>query len=403
MKLLSFLGTGNYSSVTYIWDKHEYQTDLFPEAMAVWNQPAEMLVLLTAEAKAHRNWAELQKRLASKVALRPVDIPSGKNESELWQIFTSLTECLNEGDKVIFDVTHAFRSLPMLVLLATAYLRVAKPVDLEAVLYGAFEARDDDNRAPVFNLTPFLSLLEWATATDKFAKTGEGSELAYLLKEAHHLPWRAVSSQAQRNLPHHLQGLGTTLESLSHSLELARPNEVSKHAAALSERLEKAKDEIEQWARPFVVLLERTHSVYKPFTSDTLATQRNLVRWYIERQQVVQAVTLSREWLISWVGYQLGKDQLAERADVEEAITQAELRRRDKTIEKESPLLASLVAMPDFDILIQAWGAVSDLRNDVAHCGMRPQPRTALSIVQSTNRLADQLDRLPLQEEENRP
>src|SRR5215813_14716663 len=118
MKLLSFLGTGNYSQVRYVWGQHAYDTDLFPEALAVWLMPSQVLMLLTKEAKQHQNWTNLQARLAGKVEPTAIDIPSGKSEAELWQIFEKLTGCLDEGDEVVFDVTHAFRSLPILTLLA---------------------------------------------------------------------------------------------------------------------------------------------------------------------------------------------------------------------------------------------------------------------------------------------
>jgi CRISPR-associated DxTHG motif protein len=400
VKLLTFLGTSPYTRVTYVWDSRAYETDLFPEALAVWHEPSEMLVLLTAEAKRHANWTNLRARLSGKVALNPVDIPSGRSEAELWQIFETLTDCLSEGDEVIFDVTHAFRSLPILTLLSAAYLRVAKSVHLRALLYGAFEAKDENNCAPVFDLTPFLSLLDWVTATDKFVKTGDARELASLLRAAHNLPWKSASPQDRQHLPRYLQGLGTTLESLSQALALARPHEVTEHAAGLAERLDTAAVETERWAQPFTVLLGRTRSAYAPFAANTLAAQRELVRWYVERGHVVQAVTLAREWLVSWACCHLGKDQLAEREDVEEAINQASRRRCGEAVENESPLLTPLTALPNADTLMKAWDTVSDLRNDVAHCGMRLEPRPASKIVQSAAKLVDQMDCLSLPKEE---
>jgi hypothetical protein len=51
-----------------------------------------------------------------------------------------------------------------LALLAAAFLRSAKGIRLRALLYGAYDARENDV-APVFDLTPFLDLLEWMFAT----------------------------------------------------------------------------------------------------------------------------------------------------------------------------------------------------------------------------------------------
>jgi hypothetical protein len=83
MKLLTFLGIGKYMPVRYVWDNREYETDLFPEALTRWLKPSEVLVLLTPEAKRDPHWTMLQERLSGLVTLAPVDIPSGRSETEL--------------------------------------------------------------------------------------------------------------------------------------------------------------------------------------------------------------------------------------------------------------------------------------------------------------------------------
>lgn len=403
LTLLTFLGVGEYRPVTYIWGNRKYVTNLFPTALAAWLNPSAVLVLLTAEARQHANWTQLREELADKVALTPVDIPSGKSEAELWQIFGTLADCLNEGDAVAFDVTHAFRSIPLLSLLVAAYLRVAKSVCLQHLFYGAFEARQPasappqpTDRAPVFDLSPFLTLLDWVTATDKFVKSGDGRELAELLQAAHRLPWTAAASPDPAALPRFLQGLGSSLNTLSQALLLARPCEIARNATALVQRLKDAGPEAAQWARPFTVLLERTRTAYEPFTDNTLASQRDLVRWYIEHGYLFQGVALAREWVVSWTCACLGQDQITDREEVEEALNQAARRKRGGSMPEPSPLLADLEALPDKPLLLETWDSVNDLRNDIAHCGHRSQPRPTSRIVQAAGGLLGKLDQLPL-------
>ena len=40
-------------------------------------------------------------------------IPEGFSEDEIWNIFDIVYEQLKENDEIYFDVTHAFRSIPM--------------------------------------------------------------------------------------------------------------------------------------------------------------------------------------------------------------------------------------------------------------------------------------------------
>ena len=83
-----------------------------------------------------------------------------------------------------FDITHGLRLFPLVGLLAAAFLRSGLSVDLQAVLYGAFDVRDrgvTPNRTPMFDLSPMLALLEWSTAADRFNRTGDSRYLASLV------------------------------------------------------------------------------------------------------------------------------------------------------------------------------------------------------------------------------
>jgi CRISPR-associated DxTHG motif protein len=44
-----------------------------------------------------------------------VDIPEGRSEQELWEIFDRVASAVDEGDTILLDITHAFRSIPMIV------------------------------------------------------------------------------------------------------------------------------------------------------------------------------------------------------------------------------------------------------------------------------------------------
>lgn len=406
-KLLTFLGLGDYKETIYRWGQREYRTHLFPEALAKWLEPAEILVLLTPEAKDGQHWKDLQQRL-SELHLappQPIDIPSGKSEKELWEIFTILSGCLDGQLPVVFDITHGFRSLPILALLVTAYLRVVYGVEFKYILYGAFEAKNDrknpEEPVPVFDLTPFAALLDWTAATDKFLKTGAACELAMLLNDAQRLPWQAAALEERATLPRKLQGLAGTLKRLAQNLALVRPKVVAEEAKLLSRRLDEASIESERWARPFALLLDRTRDTYAPFIPDTLASQRQLVHWYVEHEHFAQAIILGREWLVSWTCRKLGKNLnlIAEREEVEHALNDMMFGKRKHTPLDAKSLAAVVAAWPEAADLIAAWSPTGDLRNDVAHCGMRPHPRPTETIVQSAKRLSEQLDQFAVEEE----
>ncbi len=395
-KILTFLGTGNYQETNYSWQQQPVRTKLFPFALAQWFEADEMLVLLTAEAKQHQHWADLQNVLQGySLQLTPVDIPSGKSEEELWSIFDRMVSVLDEGDEIIFDVTHAFRSLPMLALLAAAFLRVAKRIRLQHLLYGAYEARQDDV-APVFDLTLLISLLDWTKATDQFIKRGDASELATFIKGAHQQAWRERIAP-KSELPRHLQSLGAGLEGLSQALRLSRPAEVSEKAAQVTGLLARARTEVETLAKPFTLLLDKVLSTAEPFQENTLASQRKLVHWYVEHEQYMQAATLAREWLVSWACEQLKIEDVENkeaRRPVEDAINQAQRRKQQKGIDGESIHLKQLQQLAQIDELLKIWDQLGQLRNDVAHCGMNRQPDSAKNLIQRITNVVSLLDQL---------
>lgn len=396
MKLLTFLGTGNYTKVNYIWGNKDFETEFFLEAIAEWLKPAEIVIFLTTEAKQHRNWAILQQKLAGKFTVSAQDIPSGKSEAELWEIFEVLTKCLNDKDEIIFDITHAFRSLPILSLLAVSYLRVARSIDLKAMLYGAFEAKDEENHVPVFDLTPFLMLQTWVTATDKFIKTGDSKELAQLLKDAHKLPWKSATKKNRQEMPQHLEQLGVILENLSNALALTRPAEIAKNVTALGKKLTLAEAEATKWAKPFTLLLEQTRASYGPFAVNSLLVERELIEWYFQHGHFVQAITLAREWLVSWTCRQLSKGFLEDREEVTSAINQLARQYGEEPNIIETTLFNNIASLLEANNLLKLWSKVRDLRNDVAHCGIRTQPKDAKAIIKAIEEIVELLKKLSL-------
>lgn len=387
-KLITFVGTGKYEEVTYIFKDDGYKTRFFVEAAAHWYRPDEILVMLTEDAAKNKNWEELEPVLLQKYKVTPVNIRDGKSEEELWENFQALTDCLNSGDSVVFDVTHSFRTIPILTLIAATYLRVAKSVRIEAVVYGAFEAkpRGSDEPRPVFDLTPFITLLDWVTATDKFMKTGDGRELAQLLNEAQNTVWKS-RSVAKSELPTHMKKFGSTLESLSTALQLIRPQEVAEYSSILSGQLDRAEAEVERWAKPFTLLLEKTRSEYSAFTDFTLPAQRKLISWYAKQGYLVQAIALAREWIISMVCEKLSQKNYMEyslREDITDALNsyshkfipakESEPKEEKPPSERAKEFLEKFSTLENARSIADLWARIRDIRNDIAHCGFRESP-----------------------------
>ena len=375
MKLIAFLGTGEYKCATYRWNDQTYKTSFVQEAFVHWLKPEVTYVLLTEKARAE-NWGKLCDRLKRHTqTVEEIKIPDGKSEEELWEIFEAISKAVQEGDEIVFDITHGFRSLPMIAMLTIAYLKQVKGVKVQHVVYGVYER--DNPMAPILDLTLFADLLDWLAAAKIFTATGDSSELGQLIQEIQDDAYRNREAYGE-NLPRALKNFGAALAEVSDDLLLARVSNLPKSVRKLAERQSAANTEVPQWAQPLTLLLDKIAATYAPFRDDSLPTQAALIRWYLDHNHIVQAMTLAREWVVSYHLHKEGKDW------------------RDP---HEREWMEQLLG--EFLKLSPLWSKITGTRNDLAHCGFgraEGQVLSAASIRQNAEEVVKQIERLAQQE-----
>ncbi len=387
MKAISFLGPTNYETVTYIYQGRECTTNLFPEALFYFFPDLRQLyVFATPTVQSHSNLQQLKERVSPN-RLTVVPIPEGRSETELWDIFSALTETVAEEEEVVFDITHSFRSIPFLTFLAAAYLRAARRARIRAVVYGAYEARpkDDPGPRPVFDLTPFVSLLDWLAATNQFIHTGDAQYLARLL----HREGEARPSGA-------LKHAGEALESFSLAVMLCRPLEVMKDAGRMENQLKKAASDMAQWARPFTVMADRIQAEYGKYslpdpTGEVVASLKHqfaLIRWYADHGQIIQAVTLAREWVVTAVGRRLQERfvlKTEDREQIERGLSGLCRVAQGRSFPDDlNEVGRTLQGWPEAQNLADLWNRLTAVRNDLDHAGMNPSPMSAATLRRKT-------------------
>ncbi|NTW04201.1 MAG: TIGR02221 family CRISPR-associated protein [Oscillochloris sp.] len=401
-KAITFLGTPSrsYNETTYVWEGQECTTPFMAEATARFFNPDQLLVLVTAEARA-QNFANLEQRIKDQLPLHPVDIPSGRSEDELWVMFDAIASAIDPGDQIIFDITNGFRSLPVLAVMATSYVRLVRAATVERMVYGAYDAASA-GRTPVFDLTPFVQLLDWTTAADRFIRDGDSRDLADLIRKGMPPGMAMRDDQNARTLGKALKQAAAAMEQISRALRMARPQETMQAGATLADALTSGLPYLISQARPFGLLAERVSATYAPFAiqnpaaiellPDNLRVQLELVDWYCRKDQIVQAVALAREWVISLLCQQMGcalLDRDGARAPNERALNH--LARAGNGIAEQDPIEAAIQTLPRATELLRVWNQLAELRNDVAHVGMRTKARTAQQLLDAFTRLLPDL------------
>jgi CRISPR-associated Csx2 family protein len=133
----------------------------------------------------HEN--KILKHFAHQKKIIPILIQYGLNKEELdfnIQQVLKIEELINDGDEVYLDITHSFRSLPLLIMNVLNYLKDVskKEFEIKGISYGMLDImRENDGIAPIIQLDAISELHESIKATNTFTEKADGFQLAKIL------------------------------------------------------------------------------------------------------------------------------------------------------------------------------------------------------------------------------
>ncbi|MBW7877066.1 MAG: TIGR02221 family CRISPR-associated protein [Candidatus Cloacimonetes bacterium] len=172
--LISFLGTNNHKPCAYQNSNVTSRiTPYVQEALCEVHQISKAVVLCTEESQA-KNWNELSQRLSqSGVEAVHRRMPNCSSPQELWDLFKILQTVISEHDgyDIYLDITHSFRHLPMLSLMAAILAKSLKKVQIGGIYYGAMEMIEN-SVTPVLYLQGLLDIHDWIVGLKLLEETG---------------------------------------------------------------------------------------------------------------------------------------------------------------------------------------------------------------------------------------
>lgn len=396
MIAISFVGTGNYQPAMYTWQDHTCETHLMPEALQHLFDVSRTIAVVTEQSR-QAYGSELVQLPNTEL----VTIPEGQSEEQLWAMFDILTESLQQyssNEKLLIDITHGFRHLPLLFLAQAVYMQSAHTTEVERIVYGAYEAGDKGKRSPVLDLTPFLHLMNWSQATERFLQRGDAGPLRDILQSVHsHTHITNADYKAQR-----LQTLGSKLDQLHSALSLNRLPNINRLGRENLQLIDQVDEDLEKIARarPFRLLLGQLRNrleqfVVEPepdesdqnelFSDRGLNMQLRMLRFYIDTEQYAQAATLATELIISryclWEGYDpMSKDSRKMAAN--DMSTISHQIRDGIDMEEVDKKLAGL------------YDKCSGYRNDINHCGLREKVSHQNSLIRGLEKAIPEVEAL---------
>lgn len=314
---ISFLGTSNYSKCKYNINGNISEPVRFVQEALVkhyctdWTAQDRVFIFCTSQAK-EKNWDAagdkgLRCRLAAlnlPVPVEEVDIKAGFSENEIWEIFSTVYKKLKPGDEIYFDVTHAFRSIPIFSIVLFNYSKFMKGTRLVTIHYGAFEASKEEASkeeaskvkvAPVIDLTNIARLQEYNQIASSLKDFGKVKKLIDVIGNEQDMEADGAVSQ-----------LGRSISELEECIALVELDNIRK--GTFIKNFRRNLVNVQNIPPPIKKILDEINKE----TGDFVKTKdyKNIeaaINWTIKHDMLMQTYPLAEEYIILRVKEELEK------------------------------------------------------------------------------------------------
>lgn len=188
---ISFLGIGpdgeGYKSLKYYYNNEPCgrQTRFVQRAEieAIGPKTFDRIIIICTNESFTKYFLALKNELADELGIDPAKIQyekisSGLKPENQWQLFSLVTRIISDKDRVVFDFTHGFRLLPVIMSAAIHFIVKSKlGMVLDHVFYGLEENLSE---GMIVDMKNFYGINEWAEAVGQLVDNADTSKLATL-------------------------------------------------------------------------------------------------------------------------------------------------------------------------------------------------------------------------------
>lgn len=409
---ISVLGTGLYEKSVYTQGDFKSRETRFIQQATLeligckenWTEEDRVCILLTDKAKVS-NWEvssrkhphtkeeiayeglnTLLQRMNLRPQIMPVSICDGKNEDEMWKIFQTTFELIQDGDELYFDLTHSFRYLPMLILVLGNYAKFLKNIRIAHISYGNYEARNEEG-SPIVDLLPLTVLQDWTFAAADFLHNGRSEQLTQLTQQVFKPILRETRGEDQQAQA--LRKFSDALNNITDKLQMCRGLNITKDKDIC--RLKMSINQLsEDIIVPLVPVVKRIEQSFTNFIPDSnILNGLHAAQWCYDNHMYQQAITILQETIVTYIcsNYGLPVTDIDARTLVNNAfyIIHNKLQQNEEKWKlsnygkKEEALnkVRELIKLPNIEKLSNSFQTATDVRNDFNHAGFRPNPMSA--------------------------
>lgn len=332
---ISFLGTNNYLQTRYKWSDGTLsspvrfiQEAILEKIAKDWTAEDRIFVFYTEgeEGSYKLNWLNngqtrfnekdtkdqeiekvgLEQRLNElnfNAKVEGVAIPEGFSEEDVWEIFNIVYRKLKENDQIFFDITHAFRSIPLFASTLFNFAQYMLGVEVVSVNYGAFEKLGPAYKVKDFPINERVAPIVDMTNIVRLQKL---TETATSITEFGRIPKKVSKILLQLTTKSDVIHINSIINGISELDEFIQANrsEGLKSGSYLQKlkRTERPLRKSKGLKLPIRILIEKLYEKIEVFGFDDSESDTNVlaaIKWAERYDMLPQAYTLAREYVLS--------------------------------------------------------------------------------------------------------
>lgn len=230
---------------------------------------------------------------------------------------------------------------------------------------------------PIFDLTAFDSLLDWSLAIERFLGSGDAGPAGALAKRSIHQVMKATAGRDRGAVS--IKKLAESLEAFSACMSTCRGRSISQTALQLKERVNQCVGQ--NILPPLKPLLDLLYTRIEAFDGNQTWDGVRAANWCLEHNLIQQGYTILEEVLIGHLAREVGADpnNQKHRDLVPQAVHSIAAKKR--SADSTRPATTDCSFTPKYEEylwanpgLINLFGNLSGVRNDLNHAGERDNP-----------------------------
>lgn len=306
--LITFVGISKYDETSYYKDdqfavKTRYIQEAIYELYCKDFTETDCIYFLLTEDAERNNWLSINKekfgegieytfaQLKEKAIeqnkpfpqVKKIRISDRQDEKGIWELFDQINQLIDKDSEVYFDITNAFRSLPIVASAILNYAKFTKNIHIEHVLYGNYTKGKE--YSPIHDIASMVNIFEWTNGVETYLRTGEAALLKEIVKED-------PSSEEAKEY----EVLIEKLDDLNQVLATCRGFELQERISAAKESLKAARNITTDALKPISDLFSKIEEKLAPLReNNTVYIYFDVAKWCLEHSYIQQSATFLRE------------------------------------------------------------------------------------------------------------